>query len=83
MAKSAVQLVVDGTAVSQFKCKIFRNELDPKEFSNRNIGFMGTLPPQYWTGGKYSVSLVEPSSGTILHQAEVKTSDSRLVAIHR
>lgn len=76
--KSVLEVLVDGERATTLTCNVFRDELDSEEFPNRNIGFLGTLPPQFWTGDTFSVSLVHPQSGTVLVEQSMESTDRRL-----
>lgn len=76
--KSVLQVTVDGEPATQLVCNIFRSELDPQDFPSRNIGFLGTLPPQYWTGETYDVALVDPLSKEVLTSTSMESLDRRL-----
>ncbi|MBE1515762.1 glycosyltransferase family 2 protein [Nesterenkonia halotolerans] len=76
---AVVDLVVNGEAVSALTCNIFRDELSAEEFSTRNVGFLGTLPPQFWTGEGHDVALVHRGSGQVLTETRMDTNDSRVV----
>lgn len=77
-ARAVLDLLVDGVPVTTLKCNVFRNELSPADFPNRNIGFLGALPPDLWTGQSYTVALRDRRSGAILTEQEVTTRDTRL-----
>lgn len=76
--KSLIDLHVGQTVVASFPCHIFRQELSQGGFPDRNIGFVGGLPPQYWTGETHRAALVERHSGAVLTDKELKTPDMRV-----
>lgn len=73
-----LDLLVNGEPVAVLSCTNFRDELPADEFENRNIGFLGSLPPQFWTGQTYRVALLHRASGTVLHEQDVETEDQRI-----
>lgn len=75
---TVLDLVVNGETVSSFTCNIFRDELSAEEFSTRNVGFLGNLPPQFWTGDEHDVALIHRGTGNVLRQKGISTSDSRI-----
>ena len=77
-AKSTLDVVVDGETAQRLTCRIFRDELSAEDFSDRNIGFLGTLPPRYWTGETHRVELVHRLSGTVLAEKRMSTRDRRI-----
>ncbi|WP_218221711.1 glycosyltransferase family 2 protein [Nesterenkonia sp. Act20] len=76
---SVLDLVVNGETVSALTCNIFRDELSSEEFSTRNVGFLGTLPPHFWNGEKHNVALVHRGSGEVLIEDRMDTTDARVV----
>lgn len=68
--KPVLDLFVDGEPASALACNIYRDELSEAEFPTRNVGFLGALPPQYWTGDRYSVELKHRDTGKVLAEAE-------------
>ena len=75
---TVLDLVVNGETVSALTCNIFRDELSAEEFSTRNVGFLGNLPPQFWTGDEHDVALVHRGTGDVLTQKGIRTSDTRI-----
>ena len=75
---TVLDLVVNGETVSTLTCNIFRDELSAEEFSTRNVGFLGNLPPQFWTGDEHDVALIHRGTGDVLTQKGISTSDSRI-----
>lgn len=75
---AVLDLTVNGETVSALTCDIFRDELSSEEFPTRNVGFLGTLPPQFWTGDQYDVALIHRGSGQVLTQQQIGTVDSRI-----
>lgn len=73
-----LDLVVNGETVSTLTCNIFRDELSAEDFSTRNVGFLGNLPPQFWTGEKHEVALIHRGTGDVLKQKRISTADSRI-----
>ena len=78
---AVLDLVVNGEIVSELTCDIFRDELSSEEFSTRNVGFLGTLPPQFWTGETYDVALRLRGTGEVLMQKQMSTADSRIPGV--
>lgn len=81
--KSTLDLVVNGHTVDTLTCEIFRGELSATDFHTRNIGFLGTLPPQYWTGENYEVSLIHRGSGTVVAQQTIPTENALVDEEHQ
>lgn len=77
-AKAKIDLLMNGEVVTSLLAHQFRSELPPHDFADRNIGFVGTLPPQYWTGKNYAVALREQTSGTVLAEQILATHDARI-----
>lgn len=77
-SKTVLDLMVAGRPVASLSCTIFRDELSAEEFENRNIGFRGNLPAEFWTGEEHQVSLVHRASGTVLEDQRIPTTDARL-----
>ena len=75
---TVLDLVVNGETVSAFTCNIFRDELSADEFSTRNVGFLGNLPPRFWTGDEHDVVLIHRRTGSVLAHQRVSSSDSRV-----
>ncbi|QYF89884.1 hypothetical protein [Arthrobacter sp. PAMC25284] len=75
---TVLDLMVNGEVVSTLTCNIFRDELSAEDFSTRNVGFLGTLPPQFWNGEQHDVALVHRGTGNVLTQKGISTSDSRI-----
>ncbi|GAA1145791.1 glycosyltransferase family 2 protein [Nesterenkonia lutea] len=75
---AVLDLVVNGEPVSVLTCDIFRDELSPEEFSTRNVGFLDTLPPRFWTGEEHDVTLTHRGSGQVLTEKRMTTKDCRL-----
>ncbi|NJC22628.1 hypothetical protein BJ994_001704 [Arthrobacter pigmenti] len=73
-----LDLMINGETVSVLSCNIFRDELSTEEFSTRNVGFLGNLPPQFWTGEEYDVALIHRGTGDVLTQKRLRTVDSRV-----
>lgn len=78
-AKPVLDLMVDGEPVDSLKCSIFRGELSAADFHTRNVGFLGSVPAQFWDGTEREVQLVHRGSGTVL-QSERLTAPDRRVA---
>ncbi|WP_459385127.1 glycosyltransferase [Arthrobacter humicola] len=82
-ATTVLDLVVNGETVSALTCNIFRDELSAEEFSTRNVGFLGNLPPQFWTGEEHDVALIHRGTGNVLTQKGISTSDSRIAGTEK
>src|SRR4051794_31816265 len=80
---TVLDLVVNGETVSALTCNIFRDELSAEEFSTRNVGFLGNLPPQFWTGDKHDVAFIHRGTGDVLTQKGISTSDSRIAGTEK
>lgn len=76
--KGLIDLQVNQTVVASFPCHVFRQELSGEKFADRSIGFLGSLPPQYWTGDAHRAALVERHSGTVLAEKALKTPDAQV-----
>lgn len=76
-----LDLVVNGETISALICNNFRDELSPEDFSTRNIGFLGSLPPGFWTGEKHDVALVYRETGEVLKQKKISTANSRVAGV--
>ncbi|WP_044494298.1 glycosyltransferase family 2 protein [Nesterenkonia massiliensis] len=77
-ARGVLDLLVADEPVASLPCKVFRRELSPDEFPTRNVGFLGSLPPEFWTGETHAVSLRDRRTGRILTQEKMQTDDLRL-----
>lgn len=77
--RGVLELLVDDEPVTIVKCSIFRSELSPEDFLNRNVGFLASLPPEYWTGATHKVSLRDHRTGRTLHKQDLETHDRQLV----
>ncbi len=75
---AVLDLVVNGETVSALPCNIFRDELSEEDFSTRNVGFLGNLPPQFWTGDEHDVALIHRRTGDVLAQKRIGTADCRI-----
>lgn len=78
LGNAVLDLVVNGETVSALTCNIFRDELSAEEFSTRNVGFLGNLPPQFWTGEEHDVALIHRGTGDVLTEKRISTADSRI-----
>ena len=75
--KARLDLLISGKVVDSFLARHFRAELPAHEFTDRNLGFLGSLPPHYWDGRSYTVTLRERVSGTVLAEDTLQTEDAR------
>ncbi|GAA1128889.1 glycosyltransferase family 2 protein [Arthrobacter flavus] len=75
---TVLDLVINGETVSTLTCNIFRDELSAEDFSTRNVGFLGSLPPLFWTGEEHDVALVHRRTGDVLLRKRMSTTDSRI-----
>ncbi|UNK47346.1 glycosyltransferase [Arthrobacter sulfonylureivorans] len=75
---AVLDVVVNGETVSALTCNIFRDELSAEEFRTRNVGFLGNLPPQFWTGEEHDVALIHRGTGNVLTQKRISTADARI-----
>ena len=78
---AVLDLVVNGETVSLLTCDIFRDELSSEEFATRNVGFLGALPPQFWTGETHDVALRLRGTDEVLMEKQMSTADSRIPGV--
>lgn len=78
--KARLDLLISGEVVDSFLARNFRAELPAHDFADRNLGFLGSLPPQYWDGQSYTAILRERASGTVLAEETLQTDDARTPA---
>jgi hypothetical protein len=78
VGKARVDLLLGGVVVDSFLARNFRAELPAHDFADRNLGFLGTLPPQYWDGQTYPATLREQTTGTVLVEGDLHSEDARI-----
>ncbi|WP_146339510.1 hypothetical protein [Nesterenkonia sp. NBAIMH1] len=78
--RQKLAVVVNGESATTLTCNVFRGELSGDEFPTRNVGFLGSLPPNLWTGETYQVSLQDPVSGQTFAEGALDTPDVRISA---
>ncbi|TLP94738.1 glycosyltransferase [Nesterenkonia salmonea] len=78
--RQKLAVMVNGEHAATLTCNVFRAELSPDEFPTRNVGFLGSLPPNLWTGETYQVSLQDPTSGETFAESALDTPDALISA---
>lgn len=76
--KARIDLLLGGDVVDSFLARNFRPELPAHDFADRNLGFLGSLPPQYWDGQSYRATLREQATGTVLAEETLQPDDARI-----
>src|SRR5690625_5954928 len=71
--KARIDLLLGGDVVDSYLARTFRPELPAHNFADRNLGFMGSLPPPYWDGQSYRTTLRDRKS-TRLNSSHVAIS---------
>ncbi|RJN32961.1 glycosyltransferase [Nesterenkonia natronophila] len=78
--RKRIAVMVNGECTTTLICNVFRAELSADAFPTRNIGFLGSLPPNLWTGETHQVSLQDPTTGETFVEGALETPDARISA---
>ena len=76
--KARIDLLIGQEVVDSFLARDFRAELPAHDFADRNLGFLGSLPPQYWDGQPHAAALRERATGTVLVEETLQPADARI-----
>ncbi|WP_162322130.1 hypothetical protein, partial [Nesterenkonia haasae] len=78
--RQKLAVMVNGECAATLTCNLFRPELSASESPTRNVGFLGALPPNLWTGESHQVSLQVVGSGETIAEGPLDTLDARISA---
>lgn len=76
--RQRLAMIVIGELAPTLTCNVFRAELPADKLPTRNVGFLGSLPQNLWTGETYRIGVEDTASGETFREGALGTSDAQI-----